>query len=490
LLAIAPALFARDFERGAPPQRTVPMVVCALAILLLVDFTNLPDKALAAFCVGDVRMPESFKPTARRILEAGTLIVCGAFFFLLQERSSHTTRRFDAAEYQRWPRAFRELWAGNVQFVVLVFEAALLGLCVLGYLSDHVLAIGKLDALGPTPRSAALVGAFALPLAILAPSALLLVRDSFRTLFDPELGSLFGSGAVARFFEGGLSRAQAALIACALFGLSLSLGFYPLLAAQISPKRVFDAYRHEARSGEPLGVLGEGAASGAYYAGHDVPSFDGPTRAFEWLMSGPERRWLVLREQDLAEVNALYRARQTPARNLPVFDSGSSEILLAASQLTGSQNDNPLARYLPDVEPHPSHPLRANLGDKLDVLGWDVLDGDGHVVKAVAAGRHYTFVIHFRVVQPIAGAWQTFVHIDGFQRRFNGDHPTLDAKYPFNLWHVGDFVSDRCDLVLEPNFGAGAYRVYFGLYNGNRRLEVRRGTAEENRLEAGFLEVR
>jgi hypothetical protein len=80
--------------------------------------------------------------------------------------------------------------------------------------------------------------------------------------------------------------------------------------------------------------------------------------------------------------------------------------------------------------------------------------------------------------------------VDGFQRRFNGDHPTLAGKYPFNLWHVGDFIADRSEFVLEPNFGAGKYRVYFGLYSGNRRLEVRRGPAAENRLEAGFLDVR
>jgi len=118
------------------------------------------------------------------------------------------------------------------------------------------------------------------------------------------------------------------------------------------------------------------------------------------------------------------------------------------------------------------------------------LDLDGRPVAAVAAGRRYTFVIYYRVVQPITGNWETFVHIDGFQRRFNGDHPILDGKYPFNLWHVGDFISDRYDFALEPNFGAGKYRVYFGLYSGNRRLDVRRGQAEENRLDAGYLEVR
>jgi 4-amino-4-deoxy-L-arabinose transferase-like glycosyltransferase len=489
-LAIAVALFARDFERGARTSRSMPMVVCAFAILLLVDFKNFPEKGLSAFCVSDVHFPESFKPTAERLLEAGTLVFCGAFFFLLQEQSSHADSRFEPSEYRAWPRQLRELWAGNLQFSLLVVEAALLGLCALGFLGDHLQSLHRVDALGATPRSTALVGAFALPLLLASPSLLTLVRDAFRTLFDPELGSLFGKSALSRWLSGGLSRGQAALFSGVGFGLCLSLGYYPMLAAQISPKQVFEAYRRDAKPGEELGMLGAGAASASYYAGRTVPSFDSGVHAFEWLSASQERRWLVIRATELALLNSLYRARTNPPHNLPVLDARSSEILLVSNQLGLAHNDNPLLRFIPEQLPHPSHALDANLDNKLDVLGWDALDRDGRPVDAVEAGQRYTFVIYYRVVQPITGSWETFIHIEGFQRRFNGDHPTLDGKYPFNLWHVGDFISDRHDFTLEPNFGAGKYRVYFGLYSGNRRLDVRRGQAEENRLDAGHLEVR
>ena len=489
-LAIAVALFARDFERGAQSSRSIPMVVCAFAILLLVDFKNFPEKGLSAFCVSDVHFPESFKPTAERLLEACTLLFCGAFFFLLQERSSHADPRFEPSEYRAWPRQLRELWAGNLQFSLLVVEAALLGLCALGFLGERLQSLHQVDALGATPRSAALVGACALPLLLASPSLLTLVRDAFRTLFDPELGSLFGGGRLSRWLSGGLSRGQAALFSGVGFGLCLSLGYYPMLAAQISPKKVFEAYRRDAKPGEELGMLGAGAASASYYAGRTVPSFDTGVHAFEWLSASQERRWLVIRASDLALLNSMYRARANPPHNLPVLDARSSEILLVSSQLGAEHNDNPLLRFIPEQPPRPSHPLDANLDNKLDVLGWDALDLDGRPVSAVEAGRRYTFVIYYRVVQPITGSWETFIHIDGFQRRFNGDHPTLDGKYPFILWRVGDFISDRYDFALEPNFGAGKYRVYFGLYSGNRRLDVRRGQAEENRLDAGYLEVR
>src|SRR5207237_875029 len=91
------------------------------------------------------------------------------------------------------------------------------------------------------------------------------------------------------------------------FGLCLSLGYYPGLMAQISPKQVFDAYRQQAKRGEALGMLGAGAASATYYAGRDVPSFDTAEHAFDWLMASGERRWLLIREAELGPLNALYR---------------------------------------------------------------------------------------------------------------------------------------------------------------------------------------
>ena len=489
-LAIALALFTRDFERGAPVSRARPMLAVSFAILLFVDFKNFPAKALSAFCVADVHFPDSFKPIAERILLGGTVLWCFFVFFLLQERSTHEDQRFEAEEYSAWPRAFRELWAGNLQFAALVLEAALLGLVVLGFLGERVQGFGRVDTLGTFARSIALRAAIVLPLVLLVPVLLRLVRDAFRTLFDPELGTLFGEGALARSLVGGLSRAQAALYVCAGFGLCLSLGYYPLLAAQISPKQVFEAYRREAKPGEALGMLGAGAARATYHAGRNVPAFDTPGRAFDWLVTGGNRRWLVARDSDLPALNALYRAHQNPPHNLPVIDADSSEILLVSNRLGSSHNVNPLSRYVLEAEPQPGHPLSANLGDKLDVLGWDTFDLDDQRVTTIEAGRHYHFVVYYRVVAPVAGAWETFVHVDGFQRRFNGDHPTLDGKYPFGFWKVGDLIADRCDLALEPNFGAGRYRVYMGLFSGSRRLEVRRGRAEENRLEAGFLDVR
>jgi hypothetical protein len=153
-------------------------------------------------------------------------------------------------------------------------------------------------------------------------------------------------------------------------------------------------------------------------------------------------------------------------------------------------SQNPLERFLPSVEPKPAHPLDANLGDQLDVLGWDLFDADGAPLDGIAPGETVELVIYYRVIARVTTNWETFVHIDGFQRRFNADHPTLGGRYPLSLWRVGDLIADRHSFALEPNFTAGQYRLLFGLYSGTRRLALRRGPGADDRIDAGPLAVR
>ncbi len=82
------------------------------------------------------------------------------------------------------------------------------------------------------------------------------------------------------------------------------------------------------------------------------------------------------------------------------------------------------------------------------------------------------------------------MHIDGFQRRFNGDHAVVDGKYPMNLWQPGDVVVDDLNFQLEPNFTPGDYTVYFGFFSGDTRFRVARGPQHENRVVAGAIHVR
>jgi hypothetical protein len=165
--------------------------------------------------------------------------------------------------------------------------------------------------------------------------------------------------------------------------------------------------------------------------------------------------------------------------------------LLVSNQLRpGEANQNPYARWVLESRPNPGRKLDIDFNGQLHGLGWDVTTPDGEHVTAVRAGKPYVFHFYYEVTRAISGEWQTFIHVDGYQRRYNGDHDTLEGKYAFHLWHVGDFIEDTHPFELEPNFTGGTYTVFFGLFRGDQRLEVKRGAAEDNRVNAGPLEVR
>ncbi len=465
----------RDYERGAPASRALAMGVAAFAILFYTDFKNFPEKGLSAFVVEGARFPDSFKESATRIIKYGTLAMSALFFAAFLERSSDK-RRFRIDEIKDYFSTLRSAGNGNVWFSLIVAEAALGGYALLSLLSAKYFHWKQFAGMSPAAQGLAKYGYLALPaLVFLVPPLLILARDLTRLVFDRLP----------------IPRARVALLSVVAFGGVMSMRYYPALAAQISPKEVFDAYRRLSKNGERLAILGVGSGSANYYAGRDAPSFANAPQAFEWLMAEPDtRRWLVLRASDLPQLNSSYRARNTPPTNLPVLDARSSEILLASNRLANGQaNENPFAAWLPESKPTPTRPLPHNLGGQLDVMGWDVTTRDGRAVQSVVPRTPYDFRIYYKVTSAISGNWETFIHIDGFQRRYNGDHKTLEGRYPFHLWRVGDYVVDVHPFTLEPNFTPGNYNVYFGLFIGNRRLDVKRGPHNDNRIEAGFLRV-
>jgi 4-amino-4-deoxy-L-arabinose transferase-like glycosyltransferase len=475
-LAAAAAIVMRDFERGAPGSRTFAMGVAAMAVMLYLDFKEIPNKGLSAYGVEGAAFPESFHNKGDLIILVSTAIFLFLFFYSFMEREKDAHRRFDRDEYLAWPREFKTLWSGNLMFWSLVAEAALAGLAGLAWLSHNHFHWRQFAVMGALERQIAYVSWIALPVVVMVlPEAAMLVRDVFRVLYDKLP----------------VTRATVGVLSVAGAGLAMSLIYYPTLATQISPKQVFEEYSKVAGPGQGLGLLGVGSGSASYYAGRQVPTFNNITTAFDWLTQTSKRRWLVIRSSDLPRINSLYREKTHPSENVPVLDAHSSEILLVSNELLpGEKNKNPFDPWISSKRPHPSHPLNGQFGNKLDALGWDITTPDGGVVDSVEPGKQYVFKLYYEVVAPISGEWKTFIHVDGYQRRFNGDHDTLEGKYPFNLWRVGDYITDIHPFVIEPNFTPGMYNVYYGLFIGERRLEVTRGAQNDNRLDAGVLRIR
>jgi hypothetical protein len=123
-------------------------------------------------------------------------------------------------------------------------------------------------------------------------------------------------------------------------------------------------------------------------------------------------------------------------------------------------------------------------------MGWQIRTDDGALAANVLPGRSYQLELVYRVVGQFMDEWDTFVHIDGSGRRFNADHATLQGRYPMRFWNRGDVIVDKHTLTLDPNFTPGDYRLYFGMYRGQRRLPVTRGSHDDDRVDAGVIKVR
>lgn len=476
-LAAAAALFFRDLERGAPASRSIGLGVLSLLVLFYTDYKNFPEKGLSAFVVEDAKFPDSFKDLAKLVLQLGLVGAGGLFFLFLFERDLGQ-RTFVKREYLVWPRTLRSLSKGNVLFALIGLEGALVVLAVTLAVSDRHFHFPFVETMALPMRLVSRFGFMALPAFLVSPFAALAVRDAARVVLR----------------KAKITRGTAALLSLALFGAAMSFVYYPALARQISPKEVFESYQRLARPGEQLGMMATGGASGSarYYARGDVRVFTSTSEAFNWLTGTDDaRRFLIARSNDIGQLNSQYRGRKKPAQNLPVLDARSSEILLVSNRLLpGEKNENPFAKWLLDSRPAPDRAIDVDFNGQLHAFGWAVTDKEGRPVKWVRAGKPYQFRFYYEVTKPITGEWQTFIHVDGYQRRYNGDHDTLEGKYAFHLWKQGDFVVDIHPFELEPNFTAGTYTVFFGLFRGDQRLEVKRGGGNDNRVNAGPLEVR
>jgi 4-amino-4-deoxy-L-arabinose transferase-like glycosyltransferase len=479
-LAGAAALAIFDFERGAPPSRALALGTIVLGLVLLADMHNEPSIALSPFVVDRPQFPKSAEPFNNTWLPRIFALFAGLValtWFEAQprdpERSPSAWARGRLEDYRFSLGELTSIWNGNLLFGLVVVEAALVGL-------GAMIFIGKRAAWVPVdklPKNFADLGLnlwWIVPLgAALTPIVLLVARDAFRLLVDSTR----------------VSRASFTLVAALLAGGVQGFGYYPSLSAQLSPKEVFEAYSRLHGPGEPLALLGVRGRAAAYYGGGEAPSFTEVARGFTWLTEAPnERRWMIVKSDDLPKLNSLYR--QQHEKNLPVLDGRSSQILLVSNQLGGHVNESPLASIVLDSPPQPRNPIDAEFEDQLDAIGWEVADKSGAVVDSVVPATGYHLRTYYRVVHPIPGNWKAFVHIDGFQRRFNGDHTVVDGKYPMNLWLPGDVVVDDVEFQLEPNFTPGDYTVYFGFFSGESRFRVSRGPQHENRVVAGAIHVR
>lgn len=475
LLAAIAAVAIRDLERGAPASRALALGVISLLMLFFRDFQMWPTKAYSAFVVQSDSFPDSFKKSGTQLIIAALVVSMVFIAASWLEKDSADKKPFVWSDYIAIPKTFRTAANGHLLWVLIAVQVALVVTAI-------VFAIGMqlkwtaMVTMSANVRIAAFNAWWAAPIAVaLSIGGILLFRDACRWAF-PRLR---------------VSRASATIAGGAIAGAILSTAYYPALAAQLSPREVFESYAKIRKENEPIALLGVSSHTASYYAKGSTNSFSDVTEALAWLLDDEQRRWLVLRNDDLAQFNSRYREKTGTHRNLPVLDARSSQILLASNQLKPNEtNQNPLEKIILNAKPVPSRPLDTVLENQLKAFGWDMVDSSGKVVENVTAGRKYRLRLYFEVIAKPTRDWESFIHIDGHGRRFNGDHQPMGKKYPMTLWQPGDVLVDDYPVQLEPNFTPGDYMLYYGFFVGNTRMKVTSGKHSDNRVEGGTVRVR
>jgi hypothetical protein len=141
--------------------------------------------------------------------------------------------------------------------------------------------------------------------------------------------------------------------------------------------------------------------------------------------------------------------------------------------------------YLHDAVPHtwaifqpfssPSIPVTANLGDQVELLGYDLRS------QGAGSDRILRVAIYWRAIADLRENYTMFVHLtapNGFVKA-QRDQPPFNGFWSTSRWTPGDILADRYDIPLDESIRPGEYLLLAGLYSpqSGQRLPLVAGPA-------------
>ncbi len=166
---------------------------------------------------------------------------------------------------------------------------------------------------------------------------------------------------------------------------------------------------------------------------------------------------------------ALYQPNGRPLRPVtPESDSRAGSEFHTLADLT----------HPPDVSreaPDPDVPIRAALGDAIELVGYDIPDW-------VSPGETFRIALYWRAVQPPPDDYTVFVHVldDEMQMLAQGDGKPVYGFHPTEAWQAGEVIRDVHVMTLDPGIVRQNARVQVGMYaaDSGERLPVTLASGE------------
>jgi 4-amino-4-deoxy-L-arabinose transferase-like glycosyltransferase len=107
-----------------------------------------------------------------------------------------------------------------------------------------------------------------------------------------------------------------------------------------------------------------------------------------------------------------------------------------------------------------SHPLDANLGGQVELLGYDLSQG------AVSPGETVTLTLYWRALREMDESYTVFTHVVAPDGSILGqkDNPPVGGSYPTDLWLPGEVVVDVYEIPIAADAAPGEHALEVGLY--------------------------
>jgi hypothetical protein len=107
-----------------------------------------------------------------------------------------------------------------------------------------------------------------------------------------------------------------------------------------------------------------------------------------------------------------------------------------------------------------SHPLTVTLGDRVELLGYDLS------TDSIAVGEMLTLTLTWRALSEMDTDYTVFTHLLAPDGSMTGqrDAQPVGGSYPTSLWLPGEVVSDVHQIPVRPDAAPGEHRLEVGMY--------------------------
>jgi len=106
---------------------------------------------------------------------------------------------------------------------------------------------------------------------------------------------------------------------------------------------------------------------------------------------------------------------------------------------------------------NPESPLKANLGDQVTLLGYDL---------RIRAGDSLLLTLYWQAQREMDKDYTVFIHlVDGEAKIWaQDDNQPEGGFYPTSFWDEGEIVRDEYELLLPADMPEGEYELRVGMY--------------------------